>query len=347
MRGPPARALAALYGAVIARRNRRFDSGRGVIEFDRPVISVGNLSVGGTGKTPMVMHLVGVLQRAGHRPCVAMRGYRSRGGESDEAAEYWRAFPDTPILAQPNRADGLIDLFATPAGERVDCVLLDDGFQHRRIARQLDLVLVDGAGYPPSERLLPAGWLREPAASVARATHAVVMRTAQSQDGDIDQNVRWLREAMGADRVAVCSRQWADLRVVEGGVERTEQPAWLAGKRALAVCAIGNPAQFVAQVARATGGASQPPAIRLPDHDRYSPRTIGTVLEAARREHAQAIVVTEKDWSKLGHVEPQRWTVPVVRPRVSLRFERGGDRIESDAVSIVEKVLGEDPDSDG
>lgn len=342
MRGLPARALAALYGAVIARRNRRFDAGKGVIEFDRPVISVGNLSVGGTGKTPMVMHLVGVLQRAGHRPCVAMRGYKiGPGRESDEAAEYQRAFPGVPIVAQPNRADGLVDLFASPPGQRTDCVLLDDGFQHRRIARQMDLVIVDGAGHPPDEKLLPAGWLREPAASIARATHAVVMRTAQTRDRDIDRNLRWLEGALGAERVAVCSRQWTDLRVVEGGVERTEQPAWLAGKRVLAVCAIGNPAQFVAQVARAAGGARQVPSLALRDHDPYSDRTIRAILEAAKRESVQAIVVTEKDWSKLQRVTPARWPKPILRPRVGLRFERAGESLETDALDTVRGVLAE------
>src|SRR5213592_391400 len=75
LRGPLGPLAAAVYGAAISLRNRRFDRGRGVVTFDRPVVSVGNLSVGGTGKTPMVLHLARVLTEAGHRPCVAMRGY--------------------------------------------------------------------------------------------------------------------------------------------------------------------------------------------------------------------------------------------------------------------------------
>src|SRR5690554_4595553 len=86
--GPVGSALAAVYGAVVARRNRRFDAGRGVVTLDRPVVSVGNLSVGGTGKTPMVGRIVRWMLEAGRRPCIAMRGYRAAAGESDEAAEY-------------------------------------------------------------------------------------------------------------------------------------------------------------------------------------------------------------------------------------------------------------------
>jgi tetraacyldisaccharide 4'-kinase len=332
--------LSRLYGASVARRNRRFDTGKGIVEFDRPVISVGNLSVGGTGKTPMVMHLVEVLQRAGHRPCIAMRGYKpGPGGESDEASEYKRVHPEISVVAQPNRTDGLIRLFATEPGEKVDSVLLDDGFQHRRIARQIDIVIVDGAGHPPDERLLPAGWLREPAASMSRATHAVVMRTSQSSQSDIDRNLRWLEGTLGAARVAVCSRQWTHLQVLDAGVERTEQSPWLAGKRVLAVCAIGNPGQFIAQVALAVGGSRQTPSLALRDHDPYSEQTIGRMIETAKRESVQAIVVTEKDWSKLRRVGADRWRVPIVRPRLGLRFERGREQLEADVVDMVRKIL--------
>ena len=102
-----------VYGAVIARRNASFDRGRRVVVLDRPVISVGNVSVGGTGKSPMVAHLLRLLRDAGHSSCVAMRGYGSKqtsDGRSDEAEEYRALFPGVPVVAQPNRTLGLMEL---------------------------------------------------------------------------------------------------------------------------------------------------------------------------------------------------------------------------------------------
>lgn len=132
-----ARLLTPLYLAELGRRNRRFDRGAGVTRFDVPVISVGNISVGGVGKTPMVMTIAGWLLESGRRPCIAMRGYKAGAGESDEAALYRERFGDVPVVAQPDRTAGLRALFAQERvgqasslpgpGARIDCIILDDG----------------------------------------------------------------------------------------------------------------------------------------------------------------------------------------------------------------------------
>ena len=109
--GPP---LAAVYGHFVAQRNRHWER-HASARARRPVISVGNLSAGGTGKTPVVSWLAGRLLAAGHRPAIAMRGYGSkRTGISDEAALYRERFDDLPLVAQPKRVEGLIGLFGTP-----------------------------------------------------------------------------------------------------------------------------------------------------------------------------------------------------------------------------------------
>ena len=108
--------VSALYKREITRRNAKFDRGEGVVTLDRPVISIGNLSVGGTGKSPTVAMVVRTLRDAGFWPAVAMRGYgsgKTAHGSSDEADEYRALFPDLPIVAQPNRTLGLIELFGT------------------------------------------------------------------------------------------------------------------------------------------------------------------------------------------------------------------------------------------
>src|SRR4051812_19919591 len=232
--GPIGRLTSRLYGWEIGRRNRRYDAGRGVVRFDRPVISVGNLSVGGTGKTPMVAHIVGLLLEAGHRPCIAMRGYRSQDGRSDEAEEYRARFPSVPVVAQADRTLGLINLFALEhegRGPHTDCIVLDDGFQHRKIARDLDIVLLDATREPFHDRLLPAGWLREPVESLRRAA-LVVLTHAESASAE---TIQWLSGSVGRVRArpaeAVTRHGWAALCIRERGADRPEPVEWLRGRR--------------------------------------------------------------------------------------------------------------------
>lgn len=238
-----------LYRAAIGRRNRAFDAGKGVTKVELPVISIGNLSVGGTGKTPMVMHVLTLLLEAGLRPCVAMRGYRAKhrptrsqpmliidqarmpAHDSDEADEYRRVFPDVPVIAQPDRLAGIRRLLDEPFQPTVDCVVLDDGFQHRRIARDLDVVLIDASRSPFVDRLLPRGWLREPVESLKRA-HAVVITHAELLDPQPpgDPNA-------GTERVAMEARHAAERSAHESLLELTNHVTHVHGKPPVAVTA--------------------------------------------------------------------------------------------------------------
>jgi tetraacyldisaccharide 4'-kinase len=329
--------LAPLYRMVINSRNRRFDAGRGVVRFDRVVISVGNLSVGGTGKTPMVAQIVAWLLEAGHRPVIAMRGYGGRGGDSDEALAHRRAFPEVPIVAQANRTLGLIHQFGREYEDDAaesDCIVLDDGFQHRQIARDLDIVLIDATRSPFEDRLLPAGWLREPVESLKRADVVAVTHAESVAPADVTTIERALHTVRGRGAEVVARHEWGGLAVFEDGQERDAQVAWLSGRRALVVCAIGNPRPFVEQVRRATG---IPPAgdILLRDHDPYAEGTVRRILETARSSGAQAIITTEKDWTKLVRVRAQSWPCAVARPRLAMRMERGGDVLRQRILAVV------------
>ncbi|MEM0983640.1 MAG: tetraacyldisaccharide 4'-kinase [Planctomycetota bacterium] len=336
---PLAGAIEPVYRRVVARRNAKFDQGKGVVTLDRPVISVGNISVGGTGKTPMVDRIVRWLIEEGHHPAIAMRGYRpGPDGVSDEARLYHDAFEGVPVVAQPNRLDGLLALFATDLGKRIDVVVLDDGFQHRRLARTLDIVLLDASSDPFGDRCLPAGWLREPPASIARAGAVVLTHTDRAESstrGTIGSNVSKFH---GAPPIAHTRHTWADLDVLSGSESTTEPVGWLARKRVLAVCAIGKPESFFRGVENA--GASSAERIALRDHDRYSDRTIAEIIRVARAHNAAAVVTTAKDWAKLRRVPAEAWPVPVARPRLALGFERG----EADLHSLVLLAAAADPD---
>lgn len=353
--GPAGAALSRLYGLVIRRINRRFDAGRGVVRFDRPVISVGNLSVGGTGKTPMVEFLVASLLAAGRRPCIAMRGYRAAGtrdsrgqAESDEASVYKRRFPGVPVVARANRIQGLIELFAQEYDDEAigsDCIVLDDGFQHRQIARDLDVVLVDASRDPFADRLLPAGWLREPVGSLARAGAVVITHAESAPSADITamaRRIAGVRGDAGAD--AVARHAWSGLVITEAGQEREAPVAWLSGKRIAAACAIGNPGPFLAEARRASGGPLAAEMV-LRDHDPLAPSTVQKLMELARRERASAILVTDKDWSKVGSIRADAWPCPVARPRLEMTFDRGGDALVARVLETVERGVPDDEDS--
>ncbi len=324
---PVTRALERVYLAELGRRSRRFDAGRGVVTIDRPVISVGNLSVGGTGKTPTVAMIARWLLDAGHRPAIAMRGYGARRGLSDEAAEYRARFgPDVRIVAQPDRLEGLLRLFATDPA--VDVVILDDGFQHRRIARQMDIVLIDATRDPFADRCLPAGRLREPVAALSRATDIVLTHTECR--GNAETLSRRLDPIAGPPVWA--EHAWTGLVLRgENGDETLDLHA-LAGRSVLPVCAIGRPDAFLDAVHRVTGRPPAAEPIVLRDHDPYRPGTIGRIIRAAAA--AEAIVTTEKDWSKLARVPDDRWPCPVIRPRLEIRLTRGGEELRGRVLRV-------------
>jgi tetraacyldisaccharide 4'-kinase len=345
------RVAARVYGWEIGRRNRRFDAGRGVVRFDRPVISVGNLSVGGTGKTPMVAHVVETLLAARRRPCIAMRGYAARGGVSDEAEEYRRRFPGVPVVARPDRATALIELFARAhdgESEATDCVVLDDGFQHRRIARDLDIVLIDATRSPFEDELLPAGWLREPVASLRRAGLVVVSHAELAEAQSLSELSAAIERVRGRGAEVVARHSWAGLAVTDKGVERDEAIGWLRGKRVVAVCAIGNPAAFVAEAKRAVGGELAGEIV-LRDHHPYGRAEVERIWMQARMTQAEVVLTTEKDWSKLGAAPTapsggrwhRSWPCAVARAKLGLSFDRGGEELTAAIVGVTSQKTGD------
>lgn len=325
---------ALFYAPAIRRINRKFDAGKGVITLDRPVISVGNLSVGGTGKTPMVMHVLRTLLAARVRPCVAMRGYAAIDGHSDEADELSRAFRDVPIVVGSNRATSLISFFGTRAGESVECVVLDDGFQHRRLARQLDIVLVDATRDPFHDELLPAGWLREPVGSLRRSQAIVITHAESVLASEVSALRQRLVDLCPEAIIATCRHAWQALAVVEGGKEREEPVSWLVGKRVVAACAIGNPGPFVDAVCQAARGEAA--SVMLRDHDPFGRGAVERVLRTLRDARADALVVTEKDWSKLRRWPATTWPCAVVRAKLGLVFDEGEDRLSQRILEIAE-----------
>jgi tetraacyldisaccharide 4'-kinase len=294
------------------------------------VASVGNLTVGGTGKTPMVEWVVRQLRQSGVRPAILSRGYRAApGAANDEAMELELALGDVPHLQHPDRtrsAQRAIAEFGAQA------LVLDDGFQHRRLARDLDIVLLDasepfGFGY-----VLPRGTLREPVEGLARA-HAVVLSRADMLDAAGREAVR--QQAMSlSPRAAWCEVVHRPAALLAAGGQRTPLGA-LQGQRIAAFCGIGNPAGF-RHTLHALGG--EVVAWReFPDHHAYSPADVAALSQWAQTVNAGLVLCTRKDLVKL-RVEALGGA-PLHAVEVSLHFLRGQEALAAALQPLIAKAL--------
>ena len=291
------RLLTPVYTGVMCARNSLYDAG--MLRAHRagvPVISVGNLSTGGTGKTPFVIWLVEALRSTGSNPGVLSRGYgRAEGAaQNDEGVLLSERLSELPQAQRADRVAGAAELEALG----VDVIVLDDGFQHRRLARDLDVVLIDttrpwglppaAPGAPPLEALLPRGLLREPLSSLGRADAVVLTRCDQSseeiQDG-LERQV--LRHAPG---VPVARAVHRPARVVTASAE--EDPSWLAGRAVTLLSGVGHPGAFE-DTAR-TLGADVRAVHAFSDHHVFSAAEVEGLC-APETE----LVVTSKDAVKL------------------------------------------------
>ncbi len=321
------------YGMVIAARNRRFDRGEGVQRIDRPVVSVGNITTGGTGKTPMVAWIARELRDAGHHPVIAMRGYMARSGErSDEEAEYRERLPDVPALANPDRVGALRGFL--PQHPEIDCVLLDDGFQHRRLHRDLDLVLIDAGANTLHDELLPAGNLREPCANLARAD-AVIVTHAQEVDEGLS---RAIEQAHGRKPIAWTRHAWKALfSPLAGPTDQQSLPIdWLRGKRVVTMLGIGKPASVIAQLE--SHGAAVLADIPCGDHERFDVAKLMTARGLC--DGCDALVVTLKDWVKIEpllrkHALAGKWPGAILVPELELNVFSGANVLRRVVVETV------------
>ena len=329
-----------LYALVVARRNRAFDRGQGVGRASIPVISIGNMTTGGTGKTPMVMLTCRLLAEMGRHPAIAMRGYKADGaGRSDEAEEYRRLLPDVPVLVGADRLASITAHLAGGAGgehSAMDCVVLDDGFAHRRLHRDLDVVLLHAGVDLTTERLLPTGDLREPLGGLARAGLVVLTHAEPEVVAAVDAGTQWTcRLPAGLPRPRVMVRHvWAgltDSHGVRGDL------GLLAAVPTFAACAIGRPEAFVAEAGRRCKLVG---SMVLDDHDAFAPATVAKLAERIAASGAKALLVTEKDWSKLSRLASGTLPCEVYRPELKLEVVRGGEVLRQAIASAVGAAVG-------
>ncbi len=272
--------LSAIYGGVVATRNALYD--RGVLRARRlqgAVVSVGNLSAGGSGKTPFVLLLGELLKARGVKFDVLSRGYgrRSRGVLLVDPAGLPQQFGDEPLLiARKLKVPVIVGEDRYEAGRFAESRfgpqlhLLDDGFQHRALARDFDIVLV--TPQDANDRLLPAGRLREPLRTLQRADAVVLASGASAESFPVNGKLVW--------------------RVRRGIVPQNVPP------RPIVFCGIARPQNFVLQLRTANIEPVAEAFYR--DHHAYSEKDIRELIDLKQRSEAGGFVTTEKDAVNLG-----------------------------------------------
>ncbi|HEX8325588.1 MAG TPA: tetraacyldisaccharide 4'-kinase [Tepidisphaeraceae bacterium] len=296
------------YASATQARNTLFDRGvKTVHDLGRPTISVGNLTTGGTGKTPVVQWLVRQFLSARVRPAVLLRGYRARDGVSDEA-ELYRQIDGVEVEADPDRIAGAAAVLKRSPD--VGVFLLDDGFQHRRAKRAFDLVLIDATNPFGHDHVLPRGLLREPAAGLRRAD-AILITHADERDDPLMARLRSLNPTAPVYRCRHSVRRLIDADAHSLDTQTLAPAAGVAG--------IGNPDAFFNDI-ESTFRLPLSRRIALPDHAAYDAAAVDRLNESLAG--VRTVVTTEKDWVKLRR-HAGRLDAAIARAVLELDFADG------------------------
>jgi tetraacyldisaccharide 4'-kinase len=316
--------ICPVYCFIVSVRNALFD--RHILrvkKFDIPIISVGNLSVGGRGKTPFTMELIDLLNKKYRRIAVISRGYKRRSrkiqlvsdGQSllvaaenggDEPVLIARRFPGCLVLVSKRRGPAIQIALRR---YRADLVILDDAFQHRWVKRKVDIVLLSKYDFPPHGKLLPLGNLREPLTGLRRANLIMMVDEERNQnDRDYPDLRRYYRGEIG-----FCHRQVACL--VNAALVPAGDLSRLSGQPVVAFAGIANPDSFSSIIQQA--GIDVRRFLVFPDHHFYSENDRAGLKRLAREEKCTLLLTTEKDMVKLSADQFSGFNLLAVRIRLS------------------------------
>ncbi len=280
------------------------------IKLSCPVISVGNITLGGTGKTPFIAYLLKILLRCNYKNIVILtRGYKGKklgiiedvDGEPDESRILKRNYPQITILANPDRVKVFLDYFSGKVQPEV--VILDDGFQHRKIYRDLNIVMVDGKLMFGNKFIFPAGPLREPLISINKRADIVVFKNSL---GPIKSFFNKPTFAFNIKYVKLFDRYGNE-------IEKDK----LISKHIIAFCGIGNPEDFKNTLV--SNGFGIKFFFAFPDHYNYTEKDIINITKKGNVE--TFFITSEKDWVKISNIWPENLELYVVKPFFSVENE--------------------------
>ncbi len=315
-------ALSLLYACIV----RVLASVKSMTRFSPPgaVISVGNLTVGGTGKTPMVQYIARCLHERGRRVVIVTRGYgknrihASRGtlaAMGDEPFMLSNSLPGVPVIIEPRRARGIMEAFRR---YNADLVILDDGFQQWGIRKDLDIVMIDGASGFGNGQVLPRGLLREPLSALRRADVCIVLDPDPEVLEKVMSVVKRYNPSAG---VVAGSKDVKDLAAL-GRVDTAVDAGMLKGKPVALASAIGNPGSFRRTALAAGWNVAR--EFSYPDHHVYCVADVESMVSAMRGDGIDVLLVTEKDAAKLVFAAGMFGDISVFVVRIAVKLGDAG-----------------------
>ncbi len=324
--------LEALYAPAVALRNCWYNFVPGAARrVDVPVVSVGNVTMGGTGKTPLTAAVVQRAVNRGVKTAIISRGYHAKPGElNDEGKELTTRIPDCVYVQNPNRAQAAAELCALEESSQPQLIVLDDGFQHRRLARQLDIVLVDALNPFGYNRICPRGFLRESLYSLHRAHCVVITRADRVTESELEQIEQ---RVLSYNRNLILSRACHRPGVLRRLSGQTEPLSMVAGKRVLAFCGLGNPDAFRQTVESLDCNIAAFKA--YPDHHLYNETDEKEITALADNVQADAVVCTMKDFVKLSPALAKE-PIPVYGIEIDMEFLSGEEEFWTLVDSVIE-----------
>ncbi|VTR97245.1 tetraacyldisaccharide 4 -kinase : Tetraacyldisaccharide 4'-kinase OS=Singulisphaera acidiphila (strain ATCC BAA-1392 / DSM 18658 / VKM B-2454 / MOB10) GN=lpxK PE=3 SV=1: LpxK [Gemmata massiliana] len=318
------------YGLAMRARNRAFDRGWNRTHTAAvPVVSVGNLTLGGTGKTPCVEWVARFFRERDQQVTILSRGYGAETGRNDEAMVLEENLPDVPHLQDSDR----VRLAETAVEElEAELLVLDDGFQHRRLHRDLDIVLIDTTHPPMRDYQFPRGTLREPASGLRRAGAILLTRCDQIPEAEVEAIRAWVTRRFPQVPIATTEHRPTELvGYNEANEEVHELVESLGGKTVGGFCGIGNPVAF--RHTLESLGACTTDFRTFPDHHAYTREDVDDLNHWAARLPSDAVIVTtQKDWVKLRI--PTLGGRPLRAVRIGLHFRDG----EAAFAEVLERV---------
>jgi len=324
---------------------------------DATVICIGNITAGGTGKTPLVIWLYNLitqnpkLKTQNCKYAILTRGYKARVQENkdfkDEIAILAESCPEAEVIVNPDRVAGAAEAIDKYAAK---VLIMDDGFQHRRLARDLDIVAIDATQPFGFGKLLPAGLLREPVSSLKRAGAVVITRCDQVADAELDEIERKLRatnpDMMIAKSIHVAvSVKYPEPTVIpaKAGIQkdngrmdscfrRNDNIDQLKSKKIFGFCGIGNPDAFLKTIKSL--GAEVVGSKIYDDHYHYTDRCLADIYEQAERFGADLILTTQKDWTKVisklkSRNLDSKSSLPFACLAIEIKFLAGEDKLSA------------------
>jgi tetraacyldisaccharide 4'-kinase len=328
------------YSLVIRLRNFLYAKGwLKAYKVNAIVFSIGNITAGGTGKTPLVIWLCNLLRQKNASCAILTRGYKTnnqrpttsdeqRAMGTDEPAIFAENCPQAKVIVNPDRVAGAAEAI-NKFGAKV--LILDDGFQHRQLARDLDIVTIDTMlpfGY---DKLLPAGLLREPVTALKRADAAIITRcnqTTEAKLAELEQKLQQINPNM------IIARSIHAPVYAKSPENREISLEKLKSKKIFAFCGIGNPNAFLKTINSL--GYKLVGSKIYNDHHHYTENDIADIHNQAKHLEADLILTTQKDWASMHYaIRTKHYEPPFAYLAIELKFLTGEDKLKS----LIDKTL--------